>query len=274
MHFPIQVVHSPQMMSPVGKGSPAELGRALEQAREKAGVSLEELAARTKISRRMWEGLEAGDFARLPGEAFARMFLRQYLEAIGEPAEPWLRAFATAWKRFEDERSHTAVPALPVVAVTRGGRIWAWVVGVLVVVAALASVVLFDRHVAHQQPAVIPSPTAVLALVTPLPAPTPAAAAEGDGVEPPVCTLVLATRDWPCWVEVRYGQGQRESRLLAAGARWELPEVTGVVDLVVGDAAALEVCFRGTTLPALGKRGEVVRLRLNPEDYGQTETGR
>jgi len=252
------------MMAVTGKESPREFGRALAQAREKAGVSLEDLVARTKISRRMLESLEAGAFRRLPGETFARLFLRQYLELIGEPLEPWMGAFSAVWRHAEEEERSGSSPALPAAPVARGGGRWSWVVGVLLVALALAGVAILQSGRDFQPPPAEPTPTAVLALVTPLPVVTPPPPAATD--EEPPCLLTLTTRDRPCWVEVRDAAGWKESRLLPAGARWDVAVTAGVVELVVGDAGALEVCFRGVTLSPPGKSGEVVRLLLDPAE--------
>ena len=252
-------------MAVAGRETPQEFGRALAQAREKAGVSLDELVARTKISRRMLEGLEIGAFRRLPGEMFARLFLRQYLEFIGEPLEPWMSVFSACWQRVEEQEASGANPVLPVTPVGRGGKGWAWVVGVLLVVAALAGVAILQRGSNVAQPAAEVTPTAVLALVTPPPLAAPSPPPKASDAEP-LCVLSMTTGDRSCWVEVRDDVGWRESRLLPAGSSWEIGEFAGAVNLVVGDAAALTVCFRGVTLPPLGRRGEVVRVRLDPAE--------
>lgn len=259
------------MTGSAGKGTPEEFGRALARAREKAGVTIEDLVARTKISRRMLEGLEQGAFSRLPGETFARLFLRQYLDLIGEPLEPWMGRFAVAWEHAEEQSTSGALPIVPP-PVAREGRAWAWVVGVLLVVATLAGVVVLQRIKGEGHAVPAPTPTAVLALVTPVALATPTPSAAPEIVAPP-CVLSLQAGERPCWVEVRDGSGARQSRLLTAGERWDLPGAVGVVDLLIGDAASLQVCFHGTTLATLGGRGEVVRLRLDPAEYSRGASG-
>lgn len=51
--------------------------------RQKAGISLEQVAAKTKISMRFLRAIESEDFAQLPGGIFNTNYLRQYAETIG-----------------------------------------------------------------------------------------------------------------------------------------------------------------------------------------------
>ena len=55
----------------------------LEHQRKLAGVSLDEIAAKTKISVRFLKAIEAGEYEQLPGGIFTTSYLRQYAAAIG-----------------------------------------------------------------------------------------------------------------------------------------------------------------------------------------------
>ena len=55
----------------------------LPKSRRTKGISLEEIAERTKISLRFLRAIEAEEFEKLPGGIFATSYLRQYAEAIG-----------------------------------------------------------------------------------------------------------------------------------------------------------------------------------------------
>ncbi|MBZ5608621.1 MAG: helix-turn-helix domain-containing protein [Acidobacteriia bacterium] len=55
----------------------------LEDARKRAGVSLDEIADATKISVRFLKAIEAEEFEKLPGGIFTTSYLRQYAVAIG-----------------------------------------------------------------------------------------------------------------------------------------------------------------------------------------------
>ena len=57
-------------------------GHKLKTERESRGVSLDEIAAATKIGKRYLEALEDDDFDSLPGDVFTRGYVRAYAEHI------------------------------------------------------------------------------------------------------------------------------------------------------------------------------------------------
>lgn len=61
----------------------SELGETLRQAREDKNISLEELAASTKIQKRYLQAIENGHFDQLPGRFYARAFVKSYAEEVG-----------------------------------------------------------------------------------------------------------------------------------------------------------------------------------------------
>jgi cytoskeletal protein RodZ len=50
--------------------------------RTKRGISLESIAASTKLSVRQLEAIESGDFKRLPGGIYTTSYIKQYARAI------------------------------------------------------------------------------------------------------------------------------------------------------------------------------------------------
>ena len=60
-----------------------DLGAWLRREREQAGITLDTIAARTKVARTLLEALERNDVSRWPGGIFRRAFIRAYAEAAG-----------------------------------------------------------------------------------------------------------------------------------------------------------------------------------------------
>jgi transcriptional regulator with XRE-family HTH domain len=63
-------------------------GRRLRDQRERRGISLETVAANTKISASLLAALERGDLSTWPAGIFRRAFVREYATAIGISPEP------------------------------------------------------------------------------------------------------------------------------------------------------------------------------------------
>ncbi len=71
------------MPPPFGRHLMDSLGTHLKHERELRQVSLEELSQTTRIPLRMLEHIEADRFDELPGDVFARGFLKSYARALG-----------------------------------------------------------------------------------------------------------------------------------------------------------------------------------------------
>ena len=67
----------------------------LEQPSSSPGrrISLEEVAAKTKISIRFLRAIQAEDYKQLPGGIFATSYIRQYAAALGLDPEPLVQHY-------------------------------------------------------------------------------------------------------------------------------------------------------------------------------------
>lgn len=71
-------------------------GEILKAAREKAGYSLSDISAQTKINEKQLEAIESGDVGRLPPETFAKAFIKSYCKALKIDAAPVIMSFGFA----------------------------------------------------------------------------------------------------------------------------------------------------------------------------------
>jgi cytoskeletal protein RodZ len=60
-----------------------EIGKALREAREAKGLSMDDIQELTKIQKRYLEAIEEGNYSILPGQFYVKAFIRQYAEAVG-----------------------------------------------------------------------------------------------------------------------------------------------------------------------------------------------
>ncbi|MFI8706528.1 helix-turn-helix domain-containing protein [Bacillus sp. NPDC077411] len=70
-----------------------ELGQKLKEAREMKGFSIDQLQEITKIQKRYLIGIEEGNFSIMPGDFYARAFIKQYAEAVGLNGEATLEEY-------------------------------------------------------------------------------------------------------------------------------------------------------------------------------------
>jgi cytoskeletal protein RodZ len=115
------------------------LGEYLKQAREKKGLSLEQIASQTRIQERHLQALESEDFAELPAKVFAKGFVRSYAKALGLDEEEALQYFLETSGTFYDQ-SQTEQPQphvqVKLEAAPRQSINWNLVVVALVILAA------------------------------------------------------------------------------------------------------------------------------------------
>ena len=83
-----------------------DFGEKLRQARERRGISLRQITARTKISVVALEALERNDISKLPGGIFSRSFVRSYAAEVGLDPDATVDEFI---ERFNQETPPTAV---------------------------------------------------------------------------------------------------------------------------------------------------------------------
>lgn len=83
------------------------VGTFLRTAREAQGLTIEQVVQQLKLARRQVEAMESDHFADLPGNTFARGFVRNYARLLKLDAEPLLLALET---QLPQEREQVAFP--------------------------------------------------------------------------------------------------------------------------------------------------------------------
>ncbi|GGJ04554.1 XRE family transcriptional regulator [Alicyclobacillus cellulosilyticus] len=87
-----------------------ELGMRLKRERERLGLDLGRVQAETKIRTRYLEAIEAGDWSVLPGEVYARGFVRTYARFLGLDGSALLREFLDSSDQPSAMAGNTSAP--------------------------------------------------------------------------------------------------------------------------------------------------------------------
>ena len=86
-------------------------GQDLKHERESRGLTLEGLAAETRVQLRYLAALEQDQYETLPGGLFRRSIVRAYLAAAGLEEQVWLPRFDRSLKQHAQEGGSGSAPA-------------------------------------------------------------------------------------------------------------------------------------------------------------------
>ena len=187
------------------------VGQRLREAREGKGLSVEDIAAQTRIPTRHLSSLEESDWDKLPAATYSIGFAKNYASAVGldrnEIGEQ-LRA-EMGGSRLAYAHPEVYEAADPARTMPKG-----LVFGALALLAVvlLALTWLNNRSLEAEEPATAEANVAAPVANQAAPPPAPAAA------QPVVLTATDAV-----WIEVKDGSAILKQGQLATGERYEVP---------------------------------------------------
>ena len=226
-----------------------EVHTALKQARESKRLTLEDVARETKISPRILQQMEAGAYEKLPGELYAKSFLKQYTQFLKIDTEAILeqyqqRSYEASRGRGkgsyqnsqERKRNKKVIPLFFSVAgivfilfvVTRATALWREKVEEL----KKASVSAFPN-------AIVGGPTTLLI-----------------SREAPLEVMIRAVE--PTWMQVRVDDLIVFQNVLAKN-NYEVWRPKQQVEVWLSNAGGVEVLLNKQLLGSPGKKGQVMK---------------
>jgi cytoskeletal protein RodZ len=253
------------------------IGETLRRERERQGISLGDIARKTRIQPRFLEAIEADNLDVLPGLVFARNFVRQYAQALQLDEAQVLERLP----KLEEAAIRLPDPPARPRKRTRytGPRSnfssWVWVT-----LALAAGVILYTRfspiasiraNIAARQNTV--APPIEIAQAPPqadLPAPTnpsnaPQADANSQDSNSPTSSVqVVVTALQEAWVQLSADGKTSFTGTLMPNEKKEI-SAAEQVKLVAGNAGGLTVSLNGKPLEPLGPVGQVRVVRLTAE---------
>jgi cytoskeletal protein RodZ len=179
------------------------LGTTLRQAREERHLPLSEIEWATRIKADYLAALEAEEFDRLPGAAYARGFLRTYATYLGLDPEPLVAEYnASATGAGVIVSTRAAVRVRHSRFAVTPGLIAGVALLLVLVVFAVYPKSRFDAYQASQAANVRPSPQLQLASPVPTPSTSPSPAAS-PSPSPCVGVCVAVKLDADVWLRVQ-----------------------------------------------------------------------
>jgi len=258
------------------------VGERLRAERENQNRTLAEIADDTRISIRHLQAIESDQLSSLPGAFFYKSFVKQYCTALGVD----YAGFQSATNALAPVENEDPLPALTAAyqaakSSTRNGHAAnfrvSWHVGFLVI-ALVGSSGLYAWWQKLQR-AAAPKESAVPVTMTE-PAPTPAAAPppitkqpETSKVDPAPSQPEVQARNFVdlsaterTWVSIN-SDGKTIFKGVLAPAETKNVEIAENVRVLTGNAAGLDVRWKGKPIGPIGERGQVRLVVFTAERF-------
>jgi cytoskeletal protein RodZ len=231
-----------------------QIGDSLREARTRRGLSAADVQTGIRIRERYLTALEEEQWEMLPGEAYAKGFLRTYAEFLGLDGDLYIDEYNARLRGREEE------PLVPEVYASRrrpSSTALRTLAGALVLAAAVAGLAAWRLTASSSTSHLAQSPTSGVPAAAPAPAPTVktkpvAKSTAAPAVALPAFAVIRAARG-DCWLSVHAG-GPHGALLfegiLSRGATKRFP-LTHAVWMRMGRPNVLDVLVRGRAVAGL-----------------------
>ena len=240
------------------------VGERLRAAREDKGLSLEDIAAQTRIPQRHLESLEVADWDKLPAPTYTTGFAKSYASAVGldrtEIGEQ-LRA-EMGGQRSPNMTAEVFEPADPARTMPKS-LVFGTIIAVIVLVLVMS---WLNRRSLDQsnEPDVAAAPAQTPAALSPAQTPQPATAPAPAPVSEGPVTIVATA---PAWIQVTDQGKTLFQGELAPGQTFAVPPTATAPLLKAGKPEALQVRVGNGAAPPVGSPGKVAsNVSLLPAD--------
>lgn len=261
-----------------------DVGPELRVARERRGLSIQQIADRTKISLSVLRAIESDDLEQLPPGVFARGFLKAYAREVGVDPAPIVEAYSSQFEHQPQEpATDGARPAdddyepLSAYSSERSNAVSTIVTLALVAVGYFA----FSRWQTSEPPKAPESPRSAITAPSTVdssdqkgtatrPMATAGSFASSDPTassqQPALQLDVEPTGD--CWITASADGTRVAYTLMHAGERQAIQAKREII-LRVGDAGAFRFSINGKPGRPIGSPGEIRNITITPDNYHQ-----
>ena len=235
----------------------AGIGAQLRAAREARGLTLEQVAAETRIPQRHLATIEAGDWAALPARTYAVGFSRTYAKLVGleqgDVAEI-VRAELDAQEPRTGKRPATFEPGDPARVPSRALG-WLSAAAVVLVIAGLVAFFRPYLWPAAELPSLLEQERAAQVARE-----QAAAQRAGPGSPRPAATggAVVFTALDDAWVRFYTPEGTLTEMMMARGDTYTVPADAAQAMLRTGRPDALQITVGGRRVPKLAEEQRVM----------------
>jgi cytoskeleton protein RodZ len=262
-------------------------GARFKEAREAKGISLDRIAAETRISTRFLQAIENEEFNLLPGGVFNRGFVRAFAEKVGLDPDQAVADYERIVKVHEPPEASVATPR----KAKRERHLYPLAIGGLVLIILIFYLVTKEAFNTAQT-ANSPPPNSKATAAQPAPPPVSAPTAPTSATAPPATPApptkppeVTSAAPEPepsaaterlridmevketTWIKVDAdGTTVDPGEILEPGTTRHFTAQNSIF-LTIGNAAGLVLKINDMPTKNLGKSGQVRELNITPQNF-------
>jgi len=233
------------------------VGERLRAAREDKGLSLEDVAAQTRIPQRHLESIETADWEKLPAPTYTIGFAKSYASSVGldrTEIGDQLRE-EMGGQRFVSSQSEVIEAADPARTMPK----WLVISAVIAVILLIVVMSVINRRSLEQTEPTSNGPVAAA------PAPAPAAAPSPQQTQPALAPAaaasaqgpVVLTAVGPAWIQVTDQGKTLFEGTMQPGQSYPVPPTATEPLLKAGKPEALRITVGTAVAPPVGPPGRV-----------------
>lgn len=246
------------------------VGETLSSARRSLGLSLDDVAADTRIRASLIAAIERDDFGPCGGAVYARGHLRSIARVLGLDPAPIVAEYDAT---HHGELPPVAASVAPqptdteLLARTQNRGRPNWTAAMGIALAAVCVLALVGLILSHSHGSKSPSPTAasspgVVVTHQPTPAsPPPTTVAE---IPPTKATMVVRVLEAPTWLEIKAQNGSLIFEDTLPAGSHKLFAAEGGLQYVIGNAPAVDLVVNGHDVGTPPSDGSVARGSVEP----------
>ncbi|MFI0777282.1 helix-turn-helix domain-containing protein [Streptomyces sp. NPDC021212] len=254
------------------------VGRALQQARIAAGLTVDEVSSATRVRVPIVQGIEQDDFSRCGGDVYARGHIRVLARAVRLDPEALINQFdAEHGGRPEPTPAAPLFDAERIRPEPRRPNWTAAMVAAIVAVVGFVGFTLFSGGDKNDGSSVAEKTGSAKPTASPSSSPSAAPSKSGErkpepsesaiaGVPADKVTVKLTAEDGQSWISAQDHNGRlMEEGVLRKGQSKTFSD-SKRIDLVLGNAGAIKLFVNGKEVKNLSDSGTVQRLSYTKGD--------
>lgn len=245
------------------------IGRTLAEARERAGLTVEDVAAATRLRRTLVLGIESDDFSACGGDFYARGHVRNVARTVGIDPQPLLDEFDATRPDAAPPRATDVFESATAARPERRGPNWSAAMAAALVLVVVYGVTQVLSPSGDEEPATDARPGASQGASQSASAPAPSPSASGGSsavAQAPRDRVTVAVRaKGTSWVRVTTASGKELFQGLLEDRSMTFTDKSRI-QLVFGNAGAVFLTVNGTPIGTPGKPGQVARVDFTPQD--------